>query len=387
METMNLSKRKLDGERIGVVFGTFAPFHVGHQQEVYKAVASNGQAVVIVSGYDGDRGDEAGLPLARRYRYLREAFNDEPDVYVTSVNENGIPKYVDAEVNGWPQWTELFVSAVRGSVSDVDAKHVFTVYTGDDDYVPWLEKLLPELALPNEEWKICKLDRSRIPVSATMIREDPYKHWSLINRVFRRAFTKKVLVMGSASTGKSTLVRRLARSIAAPFSEEYARSFEEEANIDDDELTVADYVSFFEGQDRANCAEVKSPANQGIVFFDTDAIVTKTYASMYLPPEDKGKWEQVAETFIAREDPDLILVIPPITEYVDDGFRSMDWADSRFDFHKQLMANVAAAGFADRVVVLDDGGAPGDEEGFYARYVHAKKAIQEKLGVKMDLLD
>ena len=31
--------------------------------------------------------------------------------------------------------------------------------------------------------------------------------------------------------------------------------------------------------------------------------------------------------------------------------------------------------------------APGDEEGFYARYVHAKKAIQERLGVKMDLLD
>ena len=387
METMNLSKRKLTGERIGVVFGTFAPLHVGHQQEIYKAASSNGEAIVIVSGYDGDRGDKVGLPLERRFRYMREAFNDEPEIYVAKINENNIPKYVDTVVNGWPQWADLFVETVRSGVVDRDAKHVFTVYTGDDDYIPWLERLLPERALPNEEWVVCKLDRSRIPVSATMIREDPYEHWNLINRVFRRAFTKKVLVIGSASTGKSTLVRRLARSISAPFSEEYARTFEEKANIDDDELTVADYVSFFEGQDRANCTEVKSPANQGIVFFDTDAVVTKTYATMYLPPEDKEKWEQVSEMFIAREDPDLILVIPPITEYVDDGCRAMDWADSRYDFHKLLMENVEAAGFADRVVMLDDAGSRGDEGGFYARYIHAKKAIQERLGVKMDLLD
>lgn len=65
----------------------------------------------------------------------------------------------------------------------------------------------------------------------------------------------------------------------------------------------------------------------------------------------------------------------------------MDWADSRFDLHKQLMTNVESASLADRAVVMDDVGTPGDEGWFYTRYAHAKKVIHERLGVKMDLLD
>lgn len=95
--TEHLSKRKLTDRRIGVVFGTFAPLHVGHQQEIYKALINANGAVVIVSGYSGDRGDKIGLPVAKRYRYLREACNDEPDVFAVMIDEDGIPHYPD----GW----------------------------------------------------------------------------------------------------------------------------------------------------------------------------------------------------------------------------------------------------------------------------------------------
>ncbi|PWR44038.1 adenylyltransferase, partial [Listeria monocytogenes] len=76
------------------------------------------------------------------------------------------------------------------------------------------------------------------------------------------------------------------RSINAPFSEEYAREYEEAFNIDDDELKMDDYARMITGQYDANSREVNSPANQGIVFLDTDAIVTRVYAKLYLPRED-----------------------------------------------------------------------------------------------------
>jgi NadR type nicotinamide-nucleotide adenylyltransferase len=212
------------------------------------------------------------------------------------------------------------------------------------------------------------------------------KNWVYINRVFRRAFTKKVLVVGASSAGKSTLVRRLARSLNAPFSEEYARKYEEKMNISDDELTVPDYISFFEGQDRDNNHEVESPSNQGIVFFDTDAITTKIYASRYLPKDSRRLWEPVADVYIQKEQPDLILVVPP-QRFVDDGFRSLDWADDRMQFHNDMMKELESHGFMDRVVVLDDVGTDDDSDGYYARYLHAMQAVTERMDVKMMALD
>jgi NadR type nicotinamide-nucleotide adenylyltransferase len=366
-----------------VVFGTFAPLHVGHQQEIYKAVAECGQAIVIVSGYQGDRGDLVGLPLQKRYRYLREAYSDETTIHVDMIDESAIPRYPD----GWGPWLDALVAVIRRNTPEGMTDREYVLYTGEQDYIDELSTRLPNYTDDHTSWTTVKLDRSRIPVSATMIRSDSMQYWSLINRVFRRAFTKKVLVMGSASTGKSTLVRRLARSINAPFSEEYARTYEEERNLKDDDLSVADYVSFFEGQDRVNCQEVKSPSNQGVVFFDTDAIVTKTYAERYLPETDRSQWEAVAQLYINRESPDLILLIPPMTDYVDDGFRNMDWAADTDGFYSALLANLRQANLMDKVVVLDDGGTPGDEGGFYARLTHAKKAVEDHIGVSMDFLD
>jgi NadR type nicotinamide-nucleotide adenylyltransferase len=376
----NLSRVKLHGKRIGVVFGTFAPFHYGHQQEVYAASSHNDGVIVIVSGYKGDRGESVGLDLQTRFRYLREAFNDEPEIQVEMLNEDDIPRYPD----GWSAWLDRLIGIVRNAVDE--ERHVFTIYTGEPDYDRELDARLPAYECSTDTWRHALMNRSDIPVSGTMIREDPVKNWVYINRVFRRAFTKKVLVVGASSAGKSTLVRRLARSLNAPFSEEYARKYEERMNISDDELTVPDYISFFEGQDRDNNHEVESPSNQGIVFFDTDAITTKIYASRYLPKDSRRLWEPVADVYIQKEQPDLILVVPP-QRFVDDGFRSLDWADDRMQFHHDMMKELESHGFMDRVVVLDDVGTDDDADGYYARYLHAMQAVTERMDVKMMALD
>lgn len=354
---------KLNEKNIGVVFGTFAPLHSGHQQEIYKAAALNDAVIIVVSGYKGDRGDEIGLDLNKRFRYLREAFADEEKFRITYINEDNIPRYPD----GWKPWSTELLRVVNEKLT-TENDHNITVYVGEKEYTTKLNELMPK------NWNSVLSERQDIPVSGTAIRNDPVKYWNYINRVFRRHFTKKVLVVGSASTGKSTLIRRLARSINAPFSEEYARTYEEESNITDEELTVNDYSHFIQGQFDANYAELTSPSNQGIVFFDTDAIVTKVYAKMYLPESDNKKLAALFDDTISREDFDLIFVIPPITKYVDDNFRAMEWADSRYDFHNNLMKELEFYGFNDKIVILDD---QGENDGFYARYKHALTEISK----------
>ena len=375
----NLYKDDLEGNNIGVFFGTLAPMHVGHQAEIYKAAALNDGVVVIASGYTGDRGDQMGLSVEKRFRYLREAFSDESDIKIDYINEDDMPQMPD----GWDEWTRTLVATVKRNIVNQDAK--ITFYTGEPEYKAELEKRLPQTG----QFKVSLMDRTVLKISATAIRENPIANWDYINRVFRRHFTKKVTVMGSASTGKSTLVRRLARTSNSPFSEEYAREYQERSNVSDDELIVKDYIRLIQGQYDANSREINSPANNGLTIFDTDAMVTKVYADMWLDEAGRAQLQPLFDNTISEELIDLILVIPPVTPYVDDGFRNMSTADdeSRWAFHHELMRVIAAYGFMDKVVILDAKGDSDDPYGYYARYLQALDAIQERTGFNIKHLE
>lgn len=375
----NLYKDDLEGDNIGVFFGTLAPMHVGHQAEIYKAAALNDGVVVIASGYTGDRGDQMGLPVEKRFRYLREVFSDESDIKIDYINEDNMPQMPD----GWDEWTRTLVATVKRNIVNQDAK--ITFYTGEPDYKVELEKRLPQTG----QFKVSLMDRTVLKISATEIRKDPIANWDYINRVFRRHFTKKVTVMGSASTGKSTLVRRLARTSNSPFSEEYAREYQERSNVSDDELIVKDYIRLIQGQYDANSREINSPANNGLTIFDTDAMVTKVYADMWLDEADRAQLQPLFDNTISEEQIDLILVIPPVTPYVDDGFRNMSTADeaSRWAFHHALMRVIDEYGFMDKVVSLDAKGDSDDPYGYYARYLQALDAIQERTGFNIKHLE
>ena len=45
-----MKRKQLSGKRIGIVFGTFAPMHVGHVDLITKAKRANDNVLVIVSG-------------------------------------------------------------------------------------------------------------------------------------------------------------------------------------------------------------------------------------------------------------------------------------------------------------------------------------------------
>ena len=379
MITNNISKGKLHGKKIGVYFGTFAPLHTGHQQQIYKTAAQNEGVLLIVSGYDGDRGSQIGLHLEKRFRYLREAFNDEPAIKVAKLDENGIPEMP----HGWDEWSNRLFDLIRANTTSENLSVTF--YVGEAEYVTELNKRFPQN--DGNSYAVEIADRRDIQISATMIRQNPQAYWQEINRVFRRQFSKVVTIMGSASTGKSTLVRRLARSINAPFSEEYARIYEEQANLDDDELGMDDYARLITGQYDANSHEINSPANQGIVFLDTDAIVTRVYAKLYLSTAAQEQLEPLFQQTIQNEQMDLILVIPPITTYVNDGFRNMAWEVSRQAFHDELMRQLAEFDLMDKVVLLDDTGDGRDQSGYLSRYHHAIDAVKAQTGVEIKRLE
>ncbi|HEL2575111.1 TPA: AAA family ATPase [Streptococcus suis] len=292
---------------VAVIFGTFAPMHKGHIDLIQRAKRACDRAVVIVSGYENDRGDKIGLGLQKRFRYIRETFNDESLISVYKLDETGMPPYPE----GWTPWLEALQQLVQAGE---DEELVF--YVSEKEYSAELE----------ERGFRASFTERNFGISATLIRENPAKHWNLIAKPFRRHFSKNVLVVGSASNGKTTLVKDLGRYYSCPVSLEYARYYQKRYNVRDDELTGKDYNYLLTGQYRQTSDLIDSDTNRGLVIADTNATVTEAYYNYYIG-ESSSSFHSLCADTVKNEKWDLIIFVLPTGNYVDDGFRDMSMAD------------------------------------------------------------
>ena len=301
-------------EKVAVVFGTFAPLHQGHIDLIQRAKRQCDRVCVIVSGYKGDRGEEVGLPLQKRFRYIREGFSNDELTQIYKLDETDLPRYP----LGWEPWLKTALETIQ---YDAEREELI-FYVGEKTYQEELEARGFQAHLQERQFGI----------SGTLIRENPSKYWKYIAQPFRRQFTKKVLIMGSASNGKTTLAKDLARFYDAPVSLEYAREYQIRNNVRDDELTPKDYYYLLLGQYDQTSKLIDSSANRGLVIADTNSLVTKGYYDYYM--EVEGQETSMTDTFdnlfvsiLAKEKWDLILFVQPIGSYVNDGFRDMTMAD------------------------------------------------------------
>lgn len=374
----NLYKDKLSGSRIGIVFGAFAPCHIGHLEVILKAKKENDGCVVIVCGEDGDCGEPFGLDVYRRFRYMRELFADDNQIYVVMAAGQGIPQ----KETEWESWLEIINLKIADSLQHSDAQKIW--YTGKTMQAEALEKKSTD--------EVHLVDTSLYPVTGQNIRNDALRYFNAIALPFRRAFTKKVLVLGAPSGGKTTLVKDLAKLYSCPYSFEYSRQYQEESNVNDFELDGMDYQRLVTGQFQLNRDTIADPASQGMAILDTDVMVTKVYARLgaedvdyAITPEEYAIVEQSANAFIARQLWDLILVVPPTLKYVDDGYRNMEFSEDAFltTIHEMMLEEIESSRNLDKVVMLDAKGiGEKDEFSYYARYKQAKEAIDELMGHK-----
>lgn len=340
----------LKGERIGVVFGSFAPLHQGHLDLIYRAKKENdGGCIVIVCGYDGDKGEPL-MPHNKRYRYVREFFADDDLVAVYAINDTEIG--ADKYPNGWKEWMQEFENIYNKAVVDKSIKR--TWYVGDLEYYVDLTSMWNEDAVYVDR----KADN---PICATMIRQNPVKHWDKITFPFRRVFSHNILICGTASEGKSTLVADLGKYFNAPHSWEWPRDYMEESCVSDWELDGADYMAFLQGQYNLNKKLINSPANNGIFFADTDSMVTRMYAEYYskdntcdLTEEEFEKIAVAADEYTRKCKWDKIFLIAPHGVFVDDHTRYMAHSGmkERKELYEILCSNIKRSGNWDKVVIL-----------------------------------
>lgn len=162
-------------ENIGIVFGTFAPLHLGHLSIINNALNENKKVFVIVSGYKNDRGElySSNLNLDNRYKLIKEEFKNNNNIIVLKINEDNIPKIP----NGWNEWINLIIEKIKNYINLKNSNLIW--YTSEIEYKTILESFNFKVELGNRE---------KIKISATEIRNNPNKNINYIAKSFKKIF-------------------------------------------------------------------------------------------------------------------------------------------------------------------------------------------------------
>ena len=239
----------------GLTLGKFAPFHRGHQLVVETALAEVDELVVLA--YDAP--DVTGVPLPVRAAWIRRL---HPTARVIEVWDG--PQEVGYEPALMRRHEETILRALRGLRID-------RFYSSE----PYGEHV--SRALGAEDRRVDP-DRTRVPVSATAIRADPFRHRDALAPEVYRDLVVNVALLGAPSTGKTTLAERLARDCATRWMPEHGREFWE-AHQEDRRLAPEQLVEIADGHVAREDALLLE--SDRVLFTDTNAITTYVFAHAY----------------------------------------------------------------------------------------------------------
>lgn len=236
----------------GLILGKFMPIHKGHQHLIEFALERVEHLTLIV----GTLASEP-IPGRLRYQWVKELYPEADVRHCTDEN----PQYPHEHPDFWNIW----VASIRKFIpSGPDV--VFTSEAYGDEFAKRL----------GAAHELCDLSRSLVPVSATMIRENPYENWQFIPEPVRQYFVKRVVIYGPESTGKTTLAEKLARHYQTVWVPEFARGY-----LDDKGSWVefSDIAKIATGQ-LASEDRLARQANR-LLICDTDLITTSIYSQHY----------------------------------------------------------------------------------------------------------
>ena len=316
----------------GFVLGKFMPPHLGHVFLCDFARVYCQRLTILVCSLESDP-----VPGARRYQWMKKLF---PDCDVQWCRED-LPQAPEDHPDFWPIWRDV-VARYAGSPEVVFAS---------EDYGTRLAAETGARFVP--------VDRARlsVPVSATMIRSDPFRHWDFLPVPVRPYYAKRVCLFGPESTGKSTLAAGLAARFKTVHVPEYARTFTDAFGT---KVTAADLERIAEGQ-YASLVAARFQANR-IVIEDTDRLLTAVWSDMLLG----GRSTALA---VIDDPADLYLLCDIDLPWEDDGTRYFPDIADRRRFFEACRAELESWGLP---YVLIQGTGPAREEA-------AAKAIRAAL--------
>ncbi len=291
--------------------GSFNPLHLGHVDCILQAANMCGKLFIVLSV--GDNRDEVDYRV--RYRWLYTLTKHIGNVSIIMLQDDASTKAA---------YTKEYWLADADKVKKQIGEHIDVVFCGNDYG-------------KDSFWNVCYPDSElyifpRNEMSSTEIRNDIYGHWEWIPSVVRPYYTKKVLLIGGESTGKSTLTINLANRFNTNYIDEAGRDISERSGTD--LMMISQDFTEILLQHKLNEIKALQYSNK-VLFIDTDALVTQFYMQ-FLEDPDIVRNRALSDAIDAINSYDIILFLEPDVAFVQDGDRSTVIEADREKYSNQI---------------------------------------------------
>ncbi|MEQ1799024.1 MAG: AAA family ATPase [Lacibacter sp.] len=290
----------------GLIIGKFYPLHAGHIGLIEFAEKNCDLLYVLICA-----SDKEAIQGEKRLQWLEETFKNKLNIKPVLLNysEKGLPN----------------TSVSSEDVSKIWASKISTIFTGINiifSSEPYGEYLAHALKCKSISYDP---DRTTVSISATEIRQNPFKFWEYIAASAKPYFVKKICITGTESTGKSTLTENLAAYYKTAFVPEMAREIIEETD-DCTELHLKEIAEL-----HAKTINEKILTANKLLFVDTDLNITRSYSQFLFHKKlVVPDWIEQANTF------DLYLYLENDSPYIQDGTRlDKERRDKLDGYHKK----------------------------------------------------
>ncbi|TAE60467.1 MAG: hypothetical protein EAZ89_01475 [Bacteroidetes bacterium] len=233
-----------------LVFGKFMPLHTGHIALVDHALKQCDHVLLLVCAQPHEE-----IPGPLRLRWAEETFATNPSLTVAYTDvELPYTDHSSREISRiWGQW-------FRSQYPDLT--HVCT----SEPYGEYVAEYMGITHLPFD------YERAQQPVSARLIRANPFAYWDYLPPAVRPHYVKKICLYGPESTGKSTLTEQLAARFNTVFVPEKARDI-----IADSTQCTREHLEQVVAAQTEALRQAIPRANK-FLFCDTDLLTTQVYA-------------------------------------------------------------------------------------------------------------
>jgi len=290
------------------VFGKFMPFHKGHEAMINFALSTCDFLTVLICC-----SDQEPVPPAVRKAWLQDTYRHIPQIEIRTYtyNENLLPNTSESSA----AVSEVWAAAFKQLLPD------YTIVVTSEPYGDLVAGFMNIRHIP------FNMEKNQYPVSATKVRANLFDTWNFLPDSVKGSLAIKVVILGTESTGKTTLTGQLAHYFKGSAVTEAGRDLVADSN----DFGIADlYLIATEHAARINQAATQ---NSPLLIIDTDIHITLSYGEYAF-----GETLHIDPAIYKSNQADLYLYLNNDVPYVQDGTRLSEEERNLLDIsHRRVL--------------------------------------------------